>query len=60
MKPLSDLINTNPAIVLDVFHDISLVKCKNDEEINEDVLKMQSEGSMWPRLVFVCFKILMS
>jgi hypothetical protein len=56
MKPLSDLIKTKPAIALDMFHVISLMKRKNDENVNEDVPKMQSEGSMWPRLVFVCFK----
>jgi hypothetical protein len=51
MKPLSVLIKTNLAIALDMFHVISFMKCKNDEGVNEDIPTMQSEGSIWPRLV---------
>ena len=56
VKPISDLIKTNPAIALDMFCVILLMKYMNDEDLNENVRKMQSKRSMWPRLVFVCFK----
>jgi hypothetical protein len=42
MKLLSDLIKSNPAIALHMFHAISLMKRKNDEDMNEDIPKMQS------------------